>query len=157
MIREVNRVLRNPSTNAIVLYGQRRIGKTSILLQLKNSLQEAGDYTPVYFDLAKKASLRLSEILYEIGQEVAFVTTLVPGKKTDYDSEGIFFRRELIPKATKKTNKALVFLFDEFDVLDRQAKRKSRVRFALSGPNLPVKTIPISRQYPRLRAKASQN
>ncbi len=32
VLREVLRILRRPQDNAIVLYGQRRIGKTSILL-----------------------------------------------------------------------------------------------------------------------------
>ncbi len=31
VLREVLRVLRRPAENAIVLYGQRRIGKTSVL------------------------------------------------------------------------------------------------------------------------------
>ncbi len=34
VLREVLRVLRRPQDNAIVLYGQRRIGKTSILQHL---------------------------------------------------------------------------------------------------------------------------
>jgi hypothetical protein len=45
VLREVVRVLRRPQDNAIVLYGQRRIGKTSILqhlaAQLPNKLWSA--------------------------------------------------------------------------------------------------------------------
>jgi AAA+ ATPase superfamily predicted ATPase len=35
VLREVLRVLRRPQDNAIVLYGQRRIGKTSLLQHLE--------------------------------------------------------------------------------------------------------------------------
>jgi hypothetical protein len=34
----VARELRNPATNALVLFGQRRIGKTTLLLQLQRTL-----------------------------------------------------------------------------------------------------------------------
>ena len=51
VFREVQRLLNNSNENALVLYGQRRIGKTSILLQLQRRLQEDGAHTPIYFDL----------------------------------------------------------------------------------------------------------
>ena len=37
VLREVRRVLRHPHSNAIVLFGQRRIGKTSVLQHLQAS------------------------------------------------------------------------------------------------------------------------
>ena len=51
VLRDVLRVLRHPQQNAITLYGQRRIGKTSILQYLEAHLPEEGAYLPVYFDL----------------------------------------------------------------------------------------------------------
>ena len=54
VLREVERTLRRPADNAIVLYGQRRIGKTSILLQLQRRLP-APPFVPIYFDLMDKA------------------------------------------------------------------------------------------------------
>jgi predicted AAA+ superfamily ATPase len=57
VLREVLRVLRRPQDNAIALYGQRRIGKTSILQHLETQLQE-GPYHPVYFGLQDKSSGR---------------------------------------------------------------------------------------------------
>ncbi|MFN2206829.1 MAG: hypothetical protein ACK2UT_13005, partial [Candidatus Promineifilaceae bacterium] len=64
ILRDVQELLRNPDTNAIVLYGQRRIGKTSILFELEQRLVESGEYLPVYFDLHDKSDLSLSEILF---------------------------------------------------------------------------------------------
>jgi len=63
VLRDVLRVLRRPTANAIVLYGQRRIGKTSILLKLAHDLASEG-YTAIYFDLQDKAALPLGDVLY---------------------------------------------------------------------------------------------
>ncbi len=49
VLRQVLRVLRHDRQNAIVLYGQRRIGKTSILQQLMARLPEEGPYSPRLF------------------------------------------------------------------------------------------------------------
>jgi len=46
VLREVLRILRRPQDNAIVLYGQRRIGKTSILQHLAAQLPGEGPYRP---------------------------------------------------------------------------------------------------------------
>lgn len=61
--REVLRVLRNPNQNTLVLFGQRRIGKTSILQYLESNLSNDKLYHPVYFDLQDKASYSLSRVL----------------------------------------------------------------------------------------------
>ncbi len=42
VLREVLRILPRPHENAIVLYGQRRIGKTSVLQHLRNQLAQQG-------------------------------------------------------------------------------------------------------------------
>ncbi len=38
VLRDVLRVLKNPNESGMVLYGQRRIGKTSVLKELKAKL-----------------------------------------------------------------------------------------------------------------------
>ena len=40
ILKRVVQEIRNPNTNALVLFGQRRIGKTSLLHQLQNTLPE---------------------------------------------------------------------------------------------------------------------
>src|SRR5688572_4417253 len=71
IFREVMQALRHPQSNAIVLYGQRRIGKTSVLLQLERQLAATGEYTSVYFDLQDKADKPLNEVLYELAQRIS--------------------------------------------------------------------------------------
>jgi hypothetical protein len=60
VLRDVLRVLRRPQDNAVVLYGQRRIGKTSILQHLAAWLSRRGPFRPVYFDLQDKAAWPLN-------------------------------------------------------------------------------------------------
>jgi len=50
IFRLVETVLSSSAQNAVVLFGQRRIGKTSILLQLHNRLPSP-PFRPIYFDL----------------------------------------------------------------------------------------------------------
>ena len=54
ILREVVRVVRDPQENAIVLYGQRRMGKTSVLQELETKLPKEGAYHPVFIDLLDK-------------------------------------------------------------------------------------------------------
>jgi hypothetical protein len=65
-LREVLRVLRRSQDNAVVLYGQRRIGKTSILQHLAAWLSRIGPYRPVYFDLQDQAAWPLGRVLREL-------------------------------------------------------------------------------------------
>lgn len=121
VFRDVMHMLRNPHNNAIVLYGQRRIGKTSVLLQLKNRLAEQGEFTPIYFDLQDKAAKALSEVLYELAHQIASVTGQDMPNRSLFDDNGEFFRNVFLPAAaTAKGTGGLVLLFDEFDVLEDQ-------------------------------------
>jgi hypothetical protein len=72
VLHEVLRVLRRPQDNAIVLFGQRRIGKTSILQHLAAQLPREGPYRAVYFDLQDKADWRLDRVLRELARTVAY-------------------------------------------------------------------------------------
>jgi AAA+ ATPase superfamily predicted ATPase len=69
VLRDVERTLRHPDENAIVLFGQRRIGKTSVLLNVERELAAKQEYTPIYFDLQDKAALPLAEVLYQMAQK----------------------------------------------------------------------------------------
>ncbi len=122
ILGEVLRLLRNPNANAIALYGQRRIGKTSILFQLEQRLAESGNYLPVYFDLHDKADLPLAQILYRLAGQIARYVDSPPIIQSDFDAEGTFFHSVFLPQAIKQTQKQLILLFDEFDVLDRPYK-----------------------------------
>jgi predicted AAA+ superfamily ATPase len=64
--------LSNIYTNALVLYGQRRVGKTTILLQLRHSLSSK-KFLPIYFDLQDQAKKRLGEVLANLVKNIKFI------------------------------------------------------------------------------------
>ena len=129
ILRDVQRVLRDPDANAIVLYGQRRIGKTSILFQLEQQLAETGAYLPVYFDLHDKTDLSLAEILYRLATQIARYVDVSGLDRAQFDDEGGFFRSGFLPQAVERTHKQLILLFDEFDTLDRPYKGQVSATF----------------------------
>ena len=122
ILRDVLRLLGNPNANAIALYGQRRIGKTSILFQLEQQLADSGKYLPVYFDLHDKADLSLPEILYRLAGQIARYMDIEAPDKAKFEADANTFHNEFLPKAIQRTQKNLILLFDEFDVLDRPYK-----------------------------------
>jgi Tfp pilus assembly protein PilF len=117
VVRAVLRVLRHEQQNAIVLYGQRRIGKTSILQHLQAHLPEEGPYRPVYFDLQDKASLPLGRVLHDLAEAIAYALGQ-PAPDLGPDPETAF-RNEWLPAilAALPEDSAVVLLLDEFDVL----------------------------------------
>ncbi|UCC87178.1 MAG: tetratricopeptide repeat protein [Anaerolineales bacterium] len=113
--------LRSPHQNAVVLFGQRRIGKTSILLQLRRRLPESG-FVPVYLDLMDRARQPLGEVLAELADNVASELGLEPPERDRFDDHGNYFRVGFLPAVYRALSRdeparRLVFLFDEFDVL----------------------------------------
>lgn len=130
ILREVIRVLRRPQDNAIVLYGQRRIGKTSILQNLAVWLPRLGPYRPVYFDLQDKAALPLNRVLRELACTVAHALSR-PDPDLGSDPETAF-REEWLPTVLRRLppGASLVLLLDEFDVLtDPQVEQAAKAFF----------------------------
>ena len=62
ILRDVMRILRSPNENALLLHGQPRIGKTSILKELIAQLSKHGSYLPVYLDSKDKVFASPSQI-----------------------------------------------------------------------------------------------
>lgn len=129
-LREVLQMLNHPDEKALVMYGQRRIGKTTILLQINERLTAGSNFTPVYFDLQDRASSTLVGILYKLAQSIAHCLgkPLPPADK--FDEEGIYFRKEFLPEMIKLAAPGgLVILFDEFDVIDSPQNNQTAQSF----------------------------
>jgi tetratricopeptide (TPR) repeat protein len=130
VLREVLRVLRRSPDNAVVLYGQRRVGKTSILQHLAAWLSRRGPYRLVYFDLQDKAAWPLGRVLWELARKVAHALGQ-PDPDLGPDPE-IGFRQEWLPAVLDNLPEgcSLVLLFDEFDVLtDPRAEQAAAAFF----------------------------
>ncbi|MCA9951699.1 MAG: SUMF1/EgtB/PvdO family nonheme iron enzyme, partial [Anaerolineales bacterium] len=130
IFRDVLQVLNHPRQNAIVLYGQRRIGKTSVLLQLEQRLAAEGDFTPVYFDLMDRADKPLKDVLFALALRISAVLNLRPPDPQQFDNAGDYFRQTYLPEvATAGNGRDLVLLFDEFDTLDNPNQNQAGEAF----------------------------
>ncbi|MBI5300529.1 MAG: tetratricopeptide repeat protein [Chloroflexi bacterium] len=124
VFRVVETVLSSPDQNSVVLFGQRRIGKTSILLNLRSRLASS-HFVPVYFDLMDRARKSLAEVSFELAATIAQELRLPQLARTDFDNEGRGFRDKFLPTVyTTLGDNRLVLLFDEFDVLNVGAEEK---------------------------------
>jgi tetratricopeptide (TPR) repeat protein len=119
------RELRNPATNSLVLAGQRRIGKTSLLFQLERTLP--GDvFLPVYFDLQDKAARPLGKVLAELAGKVAERINKAQPGAGDFDDEGQSFQHAFLLQFYRALGPDCrpVFLLDEFDVLGQTDRKE---------------------------------
>jgi len=125
VLRSVLRLIKKEHENSIVLFGQRRIGKTSVLQELSENLSSKGPYSPVYFDLQDKAAQPLELVLRQLAEKIISDLSLSPYDDWDNDILTTFknsFLSYIISKLPKNT--VIILLFDEFDVLDRNVSKK---------------------------------
>ncbi len=127
ILKQVQHTLRHPQESAIVLHGQRRIGKTSILYELKKQLENI--YHPVYFDLIGKARQSLEETLQDLANTISLdldkgTVDLGHNPKTE-------FSKVWLPNLLNTLTKSLVLLFDEFDALDDPSLKETSDAFFL--------------------------
>ncbi len=117
VLEAVRGVLGDAQHHGIVLYGQRRIGKTSILQHLARWLPAGGGPRAVYFDLQDKAAWPVGKIMASLASTIARELGLpepVPGP----DPEA-WFRKDWLPPVLGGLAEggSLAVLLDEFDVL----------------------------------------
>jgi WD40 repeat protein/tetratricopeptide (TPR) repeat protein len=121
-LKWVIRELHNPATNALVLFGQRRIGKTTLLLQLQQTLSR-DQFLPVYFDLQDQATRSLSNVLADLADTIAEKAQMEPPPQEAFDDRGRHFRGNFLPELYARIGQCRpVLLLDEFDVLDQAAE-----------------------------------
>jgi len=121
VINQVTNDLKNTGVNVLVLFGQRRIGKTSLLYQLKRALPK-NKFFSIYFDLQDQSKRPLGKVLAELAETVT-ESLNIEIDLNKFDSEGRYFRKEFLPQLYKALgNIRPVFLFDEFDVIDQMPK-----------------------------------
>jgi tetratricopeptide (TPR) repeat protein len=123
ILQWVQRELRNPQTNALVLFGQRRIGKTTLLLQLARSLSPK-EFLSIYFDLQDQATRPLGQTLSDLADILCEKANLDLGQLGPFDDQGRYFQKEFLPRfyTALGEERRTVFLLDEFDVLDQMTE-----------------------------------
>jgi tetratricopeptide (TPR) repeat protein len=123
IFRLVETVLSQSDQNAIVLFGQRRIGKTSVLLRLRHNLPSP-PFRTVYFDLMDRARKPLGTVIYELAATMAEEFGVLQPTEGDFDSSADDFKDRFLPSLLQQLGPEArpVILFDEFDVLDVAAE-----------------------------------
>jgi hypothetical protein len=125
VLQAVLGVLRDRQHHGIVLFGQRRIGKTSILHHLAEWLPRSGGPCAVYFDLQDKAAWPVGKIVSDLASTIAEELGL-PEPQPGPEPEA-WFRRTWLPPvlAGLPEGESLAVLFDEFDVLADTGTQKT--------------------------------
>lgn len=120
----------------LVLHGQRRTGKTSLLFQLPDRLP--AEYVPVFVDLQMTATVdRLNRFLYTLAREAVQQAdanrrlALPPVDLDDFDHRGTHAFYEWLDQVRKQLNGRLLFLaLDEFDKIE-EAIQKNKMEEAV--------------------------
>jgi hypothetical protein len=113
--------------NVIVLHGQRRTGKTSVLYRLGEVL--ADTHVCVLVDMQGKAARGEAEFLYSIADDIAYalenkgITVDLPPRRDFDESPEFFFRSRFLRgvyEALEPRN--LMLMFDEFEELQKRVE-----------------------------------
>lgn len=103
----VNNVLDSANERVIVLYGQRRIGKTSVLHQLTRNLSPK--FHTVFFDLMGHARDSLPKVLFRLATIIAKSLEILPQKVLNLKTPKTTFRMYFYLKRTKNWAKSVCF------------------------------------------------
>lgn len=120
------------SQQLLLLYGQRRIGKSSIILSIPQQLAEVNGFVFVTFDLSFYSQQPWSSILAALAQAIVdnleLETSISPPTTTELELEINIFERQFLPQVYQQLeNKNLVLLLDEFDALISQDLESSDI------------------------------
>ena len=119
ILKNIFNTLQNPNENGMILYGQRRIGKTSVLQRLVHTLSKQSKFIPIYFDLQDKAPLSLDQVLQLLAEHIVQHSEIHPFENWSNNIQSDF-QNAFIPYVLEQLSQknCLVLLFDEFDILD---------------------------------------
>jgi len=108
----------------LVLHGQRRVGKTSVLKQIPNFLSDR--YIQVFFDLQGRTNTTLDRFLWWMAREIARALkqerdiNIPRPNREDFAADPEYLINGFLPSlAAHLEDQVLLLTFDEFDTLDR--------------------------------------
>jgi WD40 repeat protein/tetratricopeptide (TPR) repeat protein len=130
-------VFTDSKMNTIVLYGQRRTGKTSIIQELRQRLPKVGSYVSIYFNLEDRANLPIERVLSDLAKAIIHEISDTSPRMTVLEKltqpllSKETFQFKFLPQALDALlPNSLVVLFDEFDVLgDSQLDQAAQMFF----------------------------
>ena len=118
----------------ILLYGQRRIGKSSIIVQIPNFVRQK-EFVFVPFDLHDKSRMPLSQVLHDLATKIVEYLKLESDRITiptigELEIDIKSFSNNFLPVIYRALgDKNLVLLLDEFDVLSQDSPNSADKHF----------------------------
>jgi hypothetical protein len=111
--------------NVIVLHGQRRAGKTSILYRLREML--ADTHVAVLIDMQGKAARGTADFLYALSDDIIYalenhsIFAELPERREYEDAPEFTFRSRFLRSIVSRLdNRNLLLMFDEFEELQQR-------------------------------------
>jgi hypothetical protein len=131
-----NNLIRSTAQTVLLLYGQRRMGKTTLLLHLANTAA-LDEHIPVFVDMQREAyEISASKFLYHLAFYIYQALekrnyALTPPQQEDFNTDPTFtLDRFLNEVEDARTEQKLIILIDEFEVLEDQIT-KGRIKAEL--------------------------
>ena len=124
VLNAVDKFIEQPNEHNLFIAGQRRIGKTSVLKRI-NKAYDTNDNKSIYITLQGDATTSLSVLLAKIALMIADklnINKIIDNQLLETD----FLNFLLEIKNSLKTDKKLILLFDEFDVLGEPENNNAR-------------------------------
>jgi tetratricopeptide (TPR) repeat protein len=112
----------------LVIHGQRRVGKTSVLKHLSRYLPE--QYIPIFIDLQGRVSTTLDRFLWWLAREISrglkeHEIELPRPDREAFTQDADYFETRFLPLLEEKLgDKRLLLTFDEFDTLSSTAAQE---------------------------------
>jgi tetratricopeptide (TPR) repeat protein/photosystem II stability/assembly factor-like uncharacterized protein len=112
----------------LVIHGQRRVGKTSVLKHLSRHLPE--HYIPIFIDLQGRVSTTLDRFLWWLAREITrglkdHEIELPRPDREEFTQDADYFETKFLPVLEEKLgDKRLLLTFDEFDTLSSTAAQE---------------------------------
>jgi photosystem II stability/assembly factor-like uncharacterized protein/tetratricopeptide (TPR) repeat protein len=117
----------------LVVHGQRRVGKTSVLKQLGAHLSKK--YIPIFFDLQGRTHTTLDRFLWWLSREMARVIKqdlnldIALPEREEFSKDPDFFESQFLPSLLPQLgHNTLLLTFDEFDNLEDTTIRETLAR-----------------------------
>ncbi len=121
-------------SQVILLHGQRRIGKSSVIAQIPNFVMP-DKFAFVLFDLQDKNALSVGAVLHRLAKEIRDNLQLSPEKielpsVAALENKKEIFSESFLPQVTRELEgRNLVLLLDEFDVLSNYNPNSAEEHF----------------------------
>ena len=128
----------------LVIHGQRRVGKTSVLKQIPNHLPS--HFIHVFIDLQGRTHTSLDRFHWWLGREICRAVNLALGASIPvpehelFVQDGDYLAGAFLPEVLSKLGESILLLtFDEFDTLS-----DPEIQQSLTKPLIALRSNPLN-------------